>query len=106
MNRKDLDQLILGRDQRFAYTTNPASNSISRYSVDRDGTIALVSSVAATTSAGPQDMALSGDGRFLLAVSRASGAIDAFRVGYDGSLTAIGTTTGLHAGSVFGLAGN
>lgn len=51
-------------------------------------------------------MALSGDGRFLLAVSRASGAIDAFRVGYDGSLTAIGTTTGLHAGSVFGLAGN
>ena len=49
-----------------AYVVNAASNSISTYAIAGDGSLTLIEAVAATTSAGPTDAALSPDGRQLL----------------------------------------
>jgi 6-phosphogluconolactonase len=73
----------------FAYTTNTASGSISRYRVENDGMLALQQSVAATTGGNPIDMALSPDGEFLYTVVDGAGRISLYRVGDNGNLTSI-----------------
>jgi 6-phosphogluconolactonase (cycloisomerase 2 family) len=81
----------------FYYGTNTGSNTVSSFRVAGDGTPTLVAAQAATTGAGPIDMATSADQRFLYVQGGASGTIDVFRVGRNGSLTAIQTVTGLPA---------
>lgn len=95
--------LVLSVDGRYAFTTNAASGSISSYRVARDGSLTLLASVAATTPAGPTDLARSADGAFLYARVR-SGDVAAFAIGADGSLTARGTASGATAIGSSGLA--
>lgn len=79
----------------FYYGTNTGSNTISSFRVAHDGTPTLVAAVAATTDAGPTDMAVSADQRYLYVQGGAAGSVDVFRVGSNGSLTQIETVTGL-----------
>lgn len=81
----------------FYYGTNTGSNTISSFRVAPDGTPTLVAAVAATTDAGPTDMAVSADQRYLYVQGGAAGSVDVFRVGWNGSLTRIETVTGLPA---------
>ncbi|MFL6199442.1 MAG: lactonase family protein [Thermoanaerobaculia bacterium] len=73
----------------FAYTTNTASGTISRYRVENDGMLALQQSVAATTGGNPIDMALSSGEEFLYAVVDGVGRISIQRIEDDGSLTPV-----------------
>ncbi len=79
------------------YVANTGSGTITAYSVNAAGELALLgdSAVAATTGAAPVDMAASLDGRYVYQLATGSGEIDEFKVGSGGSLTPIGSITGL-----------
>lgn len=99
--------VVLARGDRYAYLSNTASGTISRYEVDADGTLEIddASREAASTGQGskPIDMALSRGDRFLYVLDSGTASVSAFRVEADGTLVAAGTTTGLPATAV-GLA--
>jgi 6-phosphogluconolactonase len=84
----------------YAYVVNAASTSISTYKIAHDGSLTLVSAVAAITAAGPTDAAVSSDGR-TLSVRLGDGSVTSFEIGSDGSLTPAGTA----AGAAYGTAG-
>jgi 6-phosphogluconolactonase len=96
--------VVVTENGRFAYTTNTGSGNISSYAVDRDGSIALLESIAADTGAGsaPTDLALD-TSRHLFVLNSGSGAVGAYRVRGDGGLVPVDLVGGLPAGST-GLA--
>jgi 6-phosphogluconolactonase len=98
--------VVVTENGRFAYTTNTGSGSISSYAVDRDGSIALLESIAANTGSGsaPTDLALDRN-RHLFVLNSGSGTVGAYRVRGDGGLTPVDVVGGLPAGST-GLAAN
>jgi 6-phosphogluconolactonase (cycloisomerase 2 family) len=73
------------------YAANAGSGSLSQYTIDANGTVALRSSPAATGIPGAVDMAASSDGHFLYAQSGGSGSVKAFAVNGDGSLAPVGS---------------
>lgn len=76
------------KDGRYAFTANTASDSISTFSVDKDGALTLVFAQAAhATGAHTADMALTENSKYLYANDGGTHMISAFRVGADGSLT-------------------
>ncbi len=97
---------VISKDGRYAFTTNFADGKISRYRIERDGTLALEDPAAGVTvenSAGVRDEDLSSDGRYLYAVDADARRIFGFAVGDDGSLEPVGSWDGLPA-TVAGLA--
>lgn len=96
--------VVLSKNERYAYTTNAGSSSISSYRIGKNGALTLLEAQAGLTGDGsaPIDMALSNDGRFLYALSGGTNTISAFQVKADGSLVSLGTVS-VPAGSV-GLA--
>jgi 6-phosphogluconolactonase (cycloisomerase 2 family) len=95
--------LEISVDGRSAWTTNAASNTISAYAIARDGSLTLVAPVAATTPAGPTDIAQSRDGSHLFVRVR-SGAVAVYAVGAGGSLTPLGEVVGAPSIGTSGLA--
>lgn len=97
--------VVVTRDGRYTYATNTGSNSISGFSIDRDGSLALLDAdgKTANTGAGPIDAALSRDSRFLFTLNDGAHEIQGFAVNADGSLDPLGAVGGLPAGAV-GLA--
>jgi 6-phosphogluconolactonase (cycloisomerase 2 family) len=93
--------VALTENNRFAYTANTGSGSISGYSVAPDGTIELLDADGRTGNPGdgshPIDMALSNNSRFLYSLNTGNGTISAFQVGSDGSLHSVGTVSGIPA---------
>ncbi len=93
---------VVTPNDKYLYVTNFASDSISGYSIDRDGSISLLDAdglTAATgTGSGPLDMAISGNGRFLYVLLAGTNSIGAYRIHNDGSLTPVGDLNGLPAG--------
>ncbi len=85
---------------RYAYVTNPTSNSLSGFAVARDGSLELLvdDGVSAQTD-GPLDLAFSRDGRYLYTLNAATGSIGAFRARGDGTLTPLPGITGIPAGA-------
>jgi len=88
-------------NQRYAYTTNTGSASVSGYAIGADGSLTLLNpdGVTGVTGAGPIDMDITRSSRLLYTLNAAGQSISAFQVGEDGSLTPIGEFTGLPAGS-------
>ncbi len=79
------------------YAANAGSNSITAFK-DHRGQLTITDAVAATTGAGPIDMASSWNGRFIYQLTGGSGQINEYVRGAHGSLTMIGTVeTGLGA---------
>jgi 6-phosphogluconolactonase len=97
--------VVVTPNGRHAYVTNTGSGTISSYSVQKSGKLALAQAVAATSGAGPIDAAISADGRGLFVLNAGGNSIASFAVARDGSLSATGSVGGLPAGSN-GLAAN
>ena len=99
--------VVVTPNGRFAYTTNTGSGSISGYSVDFDGTIALLDGDGRNALTGdgssPIDLALTASGRFLYSLNAGTGTIGIFRAHADGSLVARPFASGV-PGSASGLA--
>jgi 6-phosphogluconolactonase (cycloisomerase 2 family) len=79
----------------FYFGTNTGSNNISSFTVGSNGAPTLIAAVAATTDAGPTDMAVSADQRYLYVQGGAAGTVDVFSVGSNGALARIDTVSGL-----------
>jgi 6-phosphogluconolactonase (cycloisomerase 2 family) len=84
------------RDGTFAFAANSASNTISSFTVSRQGDLQLLASAAAATPAGtvPIDMALTRNGAFLYVIGTGNGSLTGFRV-QDGKLSQVVSVTGL-----------
>ena len=95
--------VVLTRDQRFAYTSNTGSGTISGYRVSWDGKLKLLNAdgITGTTGAGskPIDMALSNNSRYLYSLNSGNGTISAFRINANGSLHALSGLNGIPAGA-------
>ncbi len=93
--------VVITRDNRFAYTTNTGSNTISAYRLGADGALTLLAPTGGdgVTGAAPIDMALSRNDRFLYTLNTGDGTISAFRVNPDGTLTSQVGAAGLPAGA-------
>lgn len=90
--------VALSKDERYAYTANAASNSISGYRVGHDGALSLLDATGFSAAAThPLDLAVSGDGRFLYALT--TGAITEYRAASDGSLTSVTSIGGVPSGN-------
>jgi 6-phosphogluconolactonase (cycloisomerase 2 family) len=96
---------VLSKNEKYAYTANAATNTISGYRVAANGALTLLNptGLTAATDAHPIDMAVSNNGRFLYSLNSDSGTLVAFAVGEDGSLTRVGSVGDLPT-SVAGLA--
>jgi 6-phosphogluconolactonase len=104
--RSEICWAVIGNDGRFAFTTNFADGAVSRYGIDRDGSLTLEDATAGVTEdgrVGLRDEDLSDDGRFLYAIDTDQGEIAGWAVGDDGSLSAIGPWSGVPT-TVAGLA--
>ncbi|WP_165556017.1 lactonase family protein [Kribbella pittospori] len=97
--------LVVTADGHYAYTVNAASSSISSYRISAGGRLHLLASVAAPTSGGGTDAALSPDNKSLY-VRLANGAVASFDVHDDGSLTPQQDITGAATTGTAGLASN
>jgi 6-phosphogluconolactonase len=93
-------------DGRFAYVTNFGDGTISSYAIGRDGSIALLEPVAASTRLGEKgvrDEAISRDGRYLYAIDADAQRVFGWTLGDDGRLAPVGEFEGVPA-TVAGLA--
>ncbi|MEO8696816.1 MAG: beta-propeller fold lactonase family protein [Acidimicrobiales bacterium] len=79
--------VALSDNQKYAYTTNTGSGSISSYRVGRDGSLTLINAVAAQPGAAPSDMVTT-EGT-LFALSGGSHTITSHDIAADGSLSAV-----------------
>ena len=99
--------LTLSHDQRYAYTANAASGSISAFTVAADGSLELVApdGVSGVVGAGshPVDMAVSRDGRFLFVLANGNGTLGWFPIRPHGTLGTPSFVSGLPTSSA-GLA--
>jgi len=85
--------VVVSKGGRFAYDTNAGSGSISGFSIDFDGTIALLDEDGRTGVTGdgtvPLDMAFSINGRYLYTLNGGDDTIGAFKVNGKGGLKLI-----------------
>jgi 6-phosphogluconolactonase len=89
---------------KYAYTSDAHSGTVSSYTIGRDGTLSLLTAVAAGPVGVPLlDLAFSADGRFLYGLDIGDNTIHPFRVGPDGGLTALSGVSGI-PGTASGLA--
>jgi 6-phosphogluconolactonase (cycloisomerase 2 family) len=97
---------VVTPDDRFAYTTNFAESTVSRFAIAADGSISLEDAAAGSigeSRPGLRDEDLSDDGRFLFAIDADGGSVVGWRIGMDGSLSPAGSASGL-PNTVAGLA--
>ncbi len=92
----DVCWVVITPDQRYAYTANFGSGTISSYGLNAAGALTLLQGAAAFTGAAsqPVDLALSADGRFLFLLLRGAGGVASFAIESDGRLTPRGVVVG------------
>jgi len=82
--------VITTRDERFAYTTNRLSGTISIYQIDPTGKLSVVRQTTSTppgTAPGlPMDVGVSKDGRYFYTLHGNQGTVSVFQIQDDGSL--------------------
>ena len=97
---------VVTSDDRFAYTTNFAESTVSRFAIAADGTISLEDAAAGSigeSRPGLRDEDLTDDGRFLFAIDADGGSVVGWRIGMEGSLSPAGSVSGL-PNTIAGLA--
>lgn len=79
-------------DNKYAYTSNFVSGTVSSYSIGPGGSVSIIDGAASEQGldSQPVDLALSSDGNFLYNLLRGYGSITALAIESDGSLTKIG----------------
>ncbi len=87
----------IGGGGRFLYTANFGSNTISSYTIGRDGSLTLLEGIAATTSEFSVNIDIGTDGRgdFLYNVLPGVGGVAGWAINDDGSLKSLGEFPGL-----------
>jgi 6-phosphogluconolactonase (cycloisomerase 2 family) len=95
--------LVATPNGRYAYTANAGGGSISGFTIDRDGGLALASTTTLGTGSHPLDESVSADGRFLYVLVDGRHTVAAFQIAADGTLTRVGEAGALPAGAI-GLA--
>jgi 6-phosphogluconolactonase (cycloisomerase 2 family) len=100
--------LVTSPDERFLYTANAGSGTISGFNISHDGGLQLISPGGITVVTGaashPIDMTFSRDGRFFYVLANGTGTLGAFRAKPDGSLERLSAMNGIPT-SAAGLAG-
>jgi hypothetical protein len=93
--------MVITHDGRFAYTSNPDSQTISGLRIGKDGTIALLNPDGLTASTPsdtfPFEESLSSNSRFLYVLDSrlllkpqpGLATLSGFQINHDGSLTAV-----------------
>jgi 6-phosphogluconolactonase len=97
---------VVTPDDRFAYTTNFAESTVSRFAIGLDGSISLEDAAAASVGdprPGLRDEDVTDEGRFLFAIDADGGSVVGWRIGTDGSLSRAGSWDGL-PNTIAGLA--
>jgi 6-phosphogluconolactonase (cycloisomerase 2 family) len=101
--------LLTSHNERFVYTANAGSGSISGFHVGHDGSLELLNADGRTAVTGdgshPVDMAQSHDGRFLYNLANGDGTLHGFKVKENGSLEPVMVLNGIPT-SAAGLAGH
>ena len=84
--------VIVTQDNKYAYTSNFISGTVSSYSVGSDGSVSIIDGAASQQGNGsqPVDLALSSDGKYLYNLLRGFGSITALAIESDGSLSKVG----------------
>ena len=99
--------VALANHDRFAYTTNTKSGTISTYTVGTSGKLALAGGdgrpVMLADASKPTDIALTTNQNFMYVVESGTASLAILHTGADGTLTALPAVTGLPA-NVTGLA--
>jgi 6-phosphogluconolactonase (cycloisomerase 2 family) len=94
--------VVVTRNNRYAYTTNTGSGTVSGYRINRSGMLSLLNADGRTAVIGagsaPTDAALTKNSRFLYVLNSAIGTVSGFRVERNGSLWPVDTQGGLPAG--------
>ena len=92
---------VVTKNGKFGYTANAQGGSISGFSIDNDGAIALIDGDGRTAvvGGGNIDLAVSGNSRYLYELN-GNRSISGFRIEADGHLTAVGNVAGLPASTV------
>ncbi len=90
--RSEVCWTAISKNGQYAYVTNFGSGDLSSYRINADGTITLLQSIAATTSAGfgPRDEDFSDDGTYLYVIDIASQHVHAFLQNAVGTLSPAG----------------
>ncbi|MDM5153166.1 beta-propeller fold lactonase family protein [Bacillus sp. DX1.1] len=82
--------VVTTRDERFAYTTNTLSGTISTYRIDPNGALSVVRHITSTPSGTvpglPIDAGVSKDGRHFYTLNGNQGTVSVFNIQDDGSL--------------------
>ncbi|ABY44006.1 MULTISPECIES: lactonase family protein [Bacillus] len=82
--------VITTKDERFAYTTNTLSGTISTYQIAPNGVLSVVRHITSTppgTAPGlPMDVGVSKDGRHFYTLNGNQGTVSVFNIQSDGSL--------------------
>jgi 6-phosphogluconolactonase (cycloisomerase 2 family) len=96
--------VVLNKKEKYAYTTNTASNNLTNFNVNgNSGHISVNAAIAATTGMGPIDAALNNNSKYLYVLNAGSHSIGVYSVAGNGSLSMQQTVTGVPAGAT-GLA--
>ena len=92
----------------YVYTSNPASNSITGFSVGPGGSLTLLSpnglSAATGDGSAPLDMGMDRGSHYLYALDSGNGSISAFSIAANGSLGSVQTLSAGLPASAYGLA--
>jgi 6-phosphogluconolactonase (cycloisomerase 2 family) len=91
--------VAISADDRFAYTANANSASISSYAIARGGQLQLTAARAGelTGSGAPLDLAIGRGGRMLFVLDRGNTSITGFSIESDGTLARSASASGLPA---------
>ena len=86
------------------YTANAAAGSISGFSVDHDGNLALLDPSGVSASTGgpgshPTDESVTNDGRYLYNLTDGLHSLSGVRIADDGTLSPAGVLAGLPVGA-------
>ena len=98
--------IAITTNTRFAYTTNNVPGNISSYKVGADGSLSLISEIAARTGDGPVDLAITPNNQYVYNVNTLDGTVSMFKIDQKiGDLISLGEIGGLpDDGSAVGIA--
>ena len=97
--------VVVTKNNKYTYTTNTGSGTITGYRIDYEGNLALLNSDGVTADLGagtsPIDMALSTNSKYLYCLNAGTHTISSLRVNGNGSLTPmnLSAVSGLPAGT-------
>jgi 6-phosphogluconolactonase len=96
--RSEICWAVVTPDDRFAFTTNYADGTVSRFGISADGSLSVEDATAGISVEGEpglRDEDLSDDGRFLYAIDADGGRIYGWSVEAEGALEPVGSWEGL-----------